>query len=209
LSVEVSPGCDGAVRLRLARYRRRRRLAGSSVLVAVAAVAAIIAVTLFNSPRDTAVTVNPTGPSGSSTHDAATLSFVTIKVSGNSPVETVQIRALADGRILRTLSIRTDNFVDATPGLHGTLLLAVMNNDCRTTLESLDPATGAVKVLRHINRTVIEVAPSPDGRYLADVTSPVCAGQEAAGMGVTSPGVLAVLNLAAGSTTTHLVRPEA
>jgi hypothetical protein len=197
-----SPQQHQAVRLRLARYRRRRRLAASSVLVTVAAVATIVAVNLFNGPRDTAVTVDPTVPSGSSTPDGATSTFATVKVSGNSQVEIVQIRALVDGRILRTLSIRTDSFVDVTPGLHGLLLVAVMNNDCRTTLESLDGATGAIKVLRYINRTVIEMAPSPDGRYLAYVTSPVCAAQESAGMGVTSPGVLAMLNLATGSTTT-------
>jgi hypothetical protein len=191
-----------AVRLRLARHRRRRRLTAGSGLVAVAAAATIVAVSIFNSSHKTALTVRPSGRGSSSAPGTSASTFATINISENPPVESVQIRSLADGHVLRTLSIGSGRSVaDASPGPHGSLLVADTDSHCQATVERVNVGTGDVTILRHINRTVVEMALSPDGRYLAYVTSPTCP-ETRGDTEVISPGVLAVVNLATGSTRT-------
>jgi hypothetical protein len=164
-----------AVRLRLARHRRRRRLTAGSGLVAVAAAATIVAVSIFNSSHKTALTVRPSGRGSSSAPGTSASTFATINISENPPVESVQIRSLADGHVLRRISIGSGTSVATTsPGPHGSLLVAGRDSHCRTTVERVNGGTGDVTVLGHINRTVVETALSPDGRYLVYVTSPIC-----------------------------------
>ena len=113
----------------------------------------------------------------------------------------VQLRSLSSGTVLGRLARSGPAHpLAATQETNGDVLVAETHGPCAAVLYRVDPATGGVTVVRHVDHAVSDLHVSPDGRSVAFLTYPTCDvghGPQAEAL----PSALAVVDLATGSTT--------
>jgi hypothetical protein len=86
------------------------------------------------------------------------------------PVYELQMRSIRTGAVERTI-LRSLAEIDAVVARDGSIVAAV-DQQCRSEIERIDPATSQASVIRTIPGSVSEIALSPDGTRLAYVTTP-------------------------------------
>ncbi len=149
--------------------RRRAALA--------AATAAILTVVTACTGSGLVTTAAKIGPAA----DQPPASFLTVATSpakflgvnriARYPVETLQLRSVRHGRLIRTL-LRTLGglgSLEAVPAGDGKVLAAA-DFGCRSKLFLVNPATGRSRLIRVVPESVQDIAVSPDGRRLAYIT---------------------------------------
>ncbi|MST32290.1 hypothetical protein GHK86_06080 [Acidimicrobiaceae bacterium USS-CC1] len=113
----------------------------------------------------------------------------------------VQLRSLSDGKVLGRLARSGPSHpLAATQETNGDVLVAETHGPCSADLYRVDPATGGVSVVRHVNHAISDLHVSPNGRSVGFMTYPICDSGHGP-QAQAPPSALAVVDLATGTTT--------
>jgi hypothetical protein len=129
--------------------------------------------------------------------------FLTVANGLPNAGETLQLRSVSHGAVIRTLvQTKPHTIVSAAQASDGGVV-AALTTGCESVLERIDSGTSRATALRKVGETVSGIALSPTGTQIAYLTHPSCVVDhctgKCAGPAAFLPNVLVVLNLLTGS----------
>ena len=101
--------------------------------------------------------------------------FVTVSADLPNVGYRVQARSLTSGKVLGNLARSGPSRpLAAAQEANVEVLVAETHGPCAAVLDRVDPATGRVHVVRHLDHAVSDLTVSPNGRSIAFLTYPTC-----------------------------------